>query len=115
MRRFLILLALLFLPAAMGYTQTVKQRVGKLEKRVTKNEKRIKALEKNTGKALAASKQASKKNSENLKNPIVTYFISADNRTSGSKMGMVDICLFRRFHFLGQQWKSFFQTVICTE
>ena len=54
MRRFLILLALLFLPAAMGYTQTVKQRVGKLEKRVTKNEKRIKALEKNTGKALAA-------------------------------------------------------------
>lgn len=89
MWRFLILLALLFLPAAMGYTQTVKQRVGKLEKRVTKNEKRIKALEKNTGKALAASKQASKKNSENLKNPIVTYFISADNRTSGSKMGMV--------------------------
>lgn len=89
MRHFLILLALIFIPAATGYTQTVKQRVGKLEKRVTKNEKRINALEKNTSKALSASKKAASKNNENVKNPIVTYFISADNRTSGNKMGMV--------------------------
>ncbi|MCR4820679.1 MAG: hypothetical protein K5838_06110 [Elusimicrobiales bacterium] len=89
MRRILILIAIIFSMTAIGYSKTVKQRVGNLEKRVSKTEKRISALEKKSKASNKNAQAAAKKTAENTKNPIITYFISAENKSNANKMGVI--------------------------
>lgn len=82
MRRLLFALVLTIFACSAGYTQTVNQRMGKIEKKVGQNTKRISALEKGT-------KTLKKAYLKEEKNPIAVYLIRSESKIIKNSMGLI--------------------------